>query len=125
MRPPLIAPRNYSVFRCWLSVVIVMVIAVMIAIAEVAVVVTVPAVVVLDAAVVSVPVARKKLLSVVMRPYPTSARIGRPGPVAVVPFIVISNGIPISFDPNEFGSRPRRDHMNYPRSWRRTNSDPD
>jgi hypothetical protein len=99
------------------------IVVVMVVIAVVAVVITIPTVVVLDAAMSSVPVARIELLTIVVRPYPMRSFIGWTCPVAVMPPIVVSDGIPIAFDPHEFRSRSRRHHMNDARPWRR--SDPD
>jgi hypothetical protein len=70
----------------------------------VSVVVLVPVVVVFESATISVPVARKKLLPIMVRFDPSSTFIGRPSPVALVPLIVMADRIPIPADPHELGA---------------------
>jgi hypothetical protein len=69
----------------------------------VAVPVVIPVVIVLNPAVISLPVAFKKKAAVVMRRNPTSAGVWCPRPISVMPFVVISYGIPVALDPQEIG----------------------
>lgn len=58
--------------------------------------VTVPTVVVLKTAALAVPVPWKKALSIMTRADPVCSRVGRPGPIASVPLIVISHCVPVA-----------------------------
>ena len=89
----------------------------------VAVVVTVPVMVVLNSAAVSVPVTREISLSIMMRNDPASALIRRPRPIARVPFVMVSNRIPVTLYPDEFGAWPHRYYRNH--TGGRRSADPD
>ena len=65
------------------------------------VVVIVPVVIMFEATAISVPVTRIKLLSIMARLDPSSAFIGWSRPVAVMPFIVVADRIPITAYPCE------------------------
>ena len=65
------------------------------------VVVLVPAVIVFESAMISVPVTRIKLLSIMVRFDPSSTFIGRPRPVAFMPLVVMTDRIPITAYPHE------------------------
>ena len=83
-------------------VVIVAVVVVIVAMTvEVAIVIMVRVVIVLNPTVVSVPVTWKVPLSVMVRSNPVSTFIRRLGPIASVPFVVVSDRIPVAFDPCE------------------------
>jgi hypothetical protein len=90
----------------------------------IAVFVFVPAVVVLEAAAVSVPIAREVLLAVVVWRDPVRARVRRAGPVAGVPLVVLAVRVPIALHPDEVRPRARR-HLNNPGRRGRANSDPE
>jgi hypothetical protein len=69
------------------------------------IVVIVPVVIMFEAATISVPVTRIKLLSIMARLDPTSALIGWPRPVTVMPFIVVADRIPVTAYPCESRAR--------------------
>jgi hypothetical protein len=92
---------------------------------EIAVMVAIPAVIVLKPAAISIPVTREELSSFIARAYPNGALIGRPGPIASMPLVVVSNRIPIAFHPDEFRTRSDRLDANHARRRGRTNSDSD
>lgn len=69
--------------------------------AVVALVVVVPVVVVFDAAVLAFPIAAVEALTIVTRAYPASALVGRASPIAAMPTIVATYGIPVAVDPEE------------------------
>jgi hypothetical protein len=89
----------------------------------VAFVVLVPAVIVFKPATISVPVARIKLLSIVVRFNPSSTFIGRPRPVAFMPFIVVADRIPVTAYPRVFRAWAWGRNSNHTGTRRRTNSD--
>src|SRR5579863_1199094 len=80
--------------------------------------VAVPAVIVLDSASLSVPVTVKELSTLISRADPSSPPVRHAGPIAVMPFPVVSGGIPIAIQPNEIGTGGYRPDANYP-GWRR------
>ena len=91
-------------------VVIVMVIMVAMVVAEavaVSIVVAIPAMIMFKAAAVALPIALKVLATLVTRTYPTSSLIGRPSPVTVMPFVVMTHWVPIAVDPDKFRSGTR------------------
>jgi hypothetical protein len=65
------------------------------------VVVLVPAMIVFESAMISIPVTRIKLLSIMVRFNPSSTFIRRPRPVAFMPPIVMAGWIPITAYPQE------------------------
>jgi len=73
----------------------------------------------------AVPVAREEALPVVMRPNPTRAGVRRAAPISSVPLIVTSDGIPVTFNPNEIGTGPGGLDSNNARRWRRPDADAD
>lgn len=87
------APCNSTLQGC---VILAMVVVVAVL---VPVVFPIPAVIVFEPATISVPVTRIILLSIVMRFHPSSAFIGRPRPVAIVPSVVVADRIPIAAYP--------------------------
>jgi lysylphosphatidylglycerol synthetase-like protein (DUF2156 family) len=101
-----------------MTMIIVIVIAAMIAVT-----IAIPFVIVLEAAVISVPITGIKPLAVVTRADPVGALVGRSAPVAFVPAIVSAHGIPVTINPDEVRARLRGKHSDHTRRWRRTNGD--
>jgi hypothetical protein len=93
--------------------------------AVVSLVTAVPAVVVLDAAVLAFPIAGEEALTVVTRAYPASALIGRASPIAAMPAIVATYGIPVAIDPEEPGAGADGTNGNDARRGRGTDYDSD
>jgi len=89
----------------------------------VSIMVMIPMVIVLQAAAITVPITRVKLLSVMVRFHPAGSRIRRARPVAFMPFIVMADGIPIATYPCEF--RPRTCRHNTNDAGTRRWADPD
>ena len=69
--------------------------------------VAIPAMIMFKAASTSFPIAFKKLPILMAGTHPTSSLIGRPGPITVMPFVVMSHRVPISVNPDKFRSGPR------------------
>jgi hypothetical protein len=92
---------------------------------EVAVMVMVPMMVVLKAAVISIPVANEVLFSIMVRSNPMSAFVWRLGPIARVPLVVVSHRIPVTVDPNKGRPGSDRRYGNYAWRWRSADSDSD
>ena len=88
----------------------------------IAVMVAIPAMVVLAPTSLTLPISPIEALSIVARPYPPSTRIDRAGPISGMPPVVAPDGIPVTVNPDEVRTRPRRNGNN-PRRRRRTNSD--
>jgi hypothetical protein len=82
----------------------------------------VPAVIVFHPAVLSLPVAGKEVLPVMMRRHPASAFVWWPAPIACMPPVVASHRIPIALYPKESGARAWGSANHASRRWR-TNSD--
>src|SRR4029077_13083167 len=80
--------------------------------------VSVPAVVMLPAATISLPVTREVLVSIMMWTYPARTGIWRPRPITPVPLVMPSHGIPIALDPDEFGSGTHGHRNHTGRRWR-------
>jgi len=106
-------------------VVVMIVVMVVAAVAEVSVVVVVPAVVVLYAAMLPVPVAGEVLLPIMVRSDPVSAFVRRPRPIALMPFVVRSYGVPIALNPDEIRPRTPGKHGHDSGRRRCANPDPD
>ncbi len=86
--------------------------------------VTIPSVIVPHGRLASAfPVAFKVLLALVTRAKPPAAFVRRTSPVAVMPRISRSVGIPVAFDKNVSGSRTSGLNPNYARGRRRSDSD--
>src|SRR5713226_1185047 len=83
----------------------------------------VPAVIVLHPAVFSFPIPFIVLPALIAWRPPPSATIWRPGPVTLMPLPVVSDRIPIAFDPNILGSGLGR--KNADDTWRRRRADSD
>jgi hypothetical protein len=84
------------------------------------VVVTIPMVIMFDAASISDPIAREELPVFISGSKPPSANIWSTSPIPCVPFPVVSNGVPITVDPQKFRRRLRRYNVND--AWRRRRS---
>jgi hypothetical protein len=91
--------------------------------AIVPIVIVVPTVIVLQAAVVPIPVTRVVLLPVVVRFHPSGARVGRPRPVAFMPSIVVAGRIPVAAYKRVIRSRTWRRNAN--QAGRRGRADSD
>src|ERR1700731_3482708 len=89
----------------------------------VAVVIMVPAVIVFDVAAIAVPIAGKELSSIMVRTHPARSFIGRPSPIARMPYVTTAHRIPVTIHPSEFGSGSFRDYANHTRWRRRPDSD--
>jgi hypothetical protein len=93
--------------------------AVAVMVVAVAVIVTVsvpiPTMVVFEAAPVSLPVTRKKLLAIVMRRYPHGPGIRWAAPIPFVPPVVSANRIPVALNPNIVWTGARRLYRDYAR----------
>jgi hypothetical protein len=96
---------------------------ILVAVMEVPSLVSVRVVIVVHPTVISVPVTRKELLSVVMRLYPASTLVWGASPIAGMPSVLLSHWVPIAVYPNEIGSRSLRLNSNHAGSRWRTNSD--
>jgi len=112
-------------------VVVIVIIAVTVAMIVVIVIPTVitfmimiPFVVVLDSATRTFPIAVIEPLSIVARADPASAFIRRATPITIMPAIVASGGIPVTADPDEFGSGQCRNDGDNTWFGRRTNTNP-
>jgi len=112
-------------------VVVIVIIAVTVAMIVVIVIATVitfmimiPFVVVLDSAMRTFPIAVIEPLSIVARVDPASAFIRRATPITFMPAIVASGGIPVTADPDEFGSGQCRNDGDNTWFGRRTNTNP-
>jgi len=106
-----------------MAVTVTMVIVIMIA-AVIAIMIVIPFMVMLDAAMRAFPIAVIEPLSIVARADPASAFVGWLAPIAFMPAIVASGGIPVAADPDEFGSGLCGNHCDDTRFGRRTNTDP-
>src|SRR5690349_18016654 len=96
-------------------------VAVVVAIAAVAV----PAVIVPEGSVIAFPVAFIIAGAVMARANPVSTLVGRTGPVAVMPSVLVPVGIPIALDPDIAGARSHRVNADHALGWRRSNIDSD
>jgi hypothetical protein len=111
-------PSSQDSFAVYKILVMVVVVPIIIAVAAV----FVPMMIVVNVAAVAVPIARKKLLPVVMRSHPSSAFVWRLRPVTLVPLIFSSFRIPIALDPHIGRARASRDNSHYAWARRRSNS---
>src|SRR6516164_499417 len=95
------------------------VMSVMVMIFEVTVSAMIPVVVVFDTAAFSLPVARIIPFAVVVRCHPMRSLVRRSSPIAFMPFVVFSQGIPVTLYPCEPWLRHWGDNGNYAgRRWR-------
>ena len=82
-------------------------------------------VVMLDVVRILDPVAGEELTAVMARTDPNEALARRAAPIAVMPDIAVTHGIPVAGDPNEIGARSRGTHVNDTRRRRRPDNDAD
>ena len=104
------------------TVVMIMIVVVLVP-TVVAFVIVIPFMVVLDAAMFTFPIAVVEAFSVVARADPASTFIGWPAPIAFMPAIVTSGGIPVAADPDESGFGLRGDDGHNTRLGRSANAD--
>jgi len=83
------------------------------------IVVVVPVVIVFNTAAISFPVTRIEPFTVVVRHDPASSLVGWSSPIASVPPVMPSYGIPITLHPQELRTRPFWQNPNHPsrRCW--------
>ena len=91
--------------------------------AVIAFVIVVPFMVVFKTTVWAIPITGIEPLAIMARADPTGAFIRRPAPIAFMPAIVSSGGIPVAANPDEFGSGLRGDDGDNARRGRRANTD--
>src|SRR5580704_3872690 len=91
----------------------------------IAVMIAVPAMVVLAAAVFSVPVAGVKAFAVMTMAYPARTLVGRPCPIALMPPITTSYGIPVTAYPDITWPGAYRLDSYHSRRWGRPDPDSD
>ena len=89
----------------------------------VAIALMIPTVIVFDVAAIAVPIAGKELSSIMVRTHPARSFIGRPSPIARMPYVTTTHRIPVTIHPSEFGSGSFRDYANHTRWRRRPDSD--
>jgi hypothetical protein len=85
--------------------------------------ISVPVMIVFKPSTLAFPIARIILLTLVARPYPSSARIGCSRVVPLMPFVMSSGWIPVPLDPNVALARTSRHSSIAPGLRRRTNVD--
>jgi hypothetical protein len=80
--------------------------------------IVIPVVIVRNPAAISLPVAFEKAVAVVMGTNPMRTGIRCPGPISVMPFVVVSYRIPVALDPKKIGSWTRRQNPHHAgRRW--------
>jgi hypothetical protein len=90
---------------------------------KIAIMTAIPFVIVFDAAMATIPIAREKLLTIVMRADPVGTLVRRTRPVTFMPAIMPADGIPISVNPGK--TRSGRSGMHGHNSRRRRRSEVD
>src|SRR6516165_4254067 len=103
--------------------VMIMVMMVFVLVSIVPVSIAVPVVIMLNPAVLTLPVASVVLSALVMRSLPIGALIWCARPVTLMPSPVVSNRVPIAINPLVARSWAGRHKTNY--RWRRRRTDPD
>jgi hypothetical protein len=103
------------------AIVIITIMFVFVVVAKIPVMIMVPMVVVFNSAPVPGPVTPEVPLAIVVRGNPVGSYIGRPSPVVVMPFVMVSHWIPVAFHPYEIWFRLRR--LNVHDAGRRWRSD--
>jgi hypothetical protein len=96
-----------------------------IAIAISTVAVPIPFVPVFEAAAISFPITAVKALAIVTRSDPSSTLIGWTSPVATMPPVMSSHGIPVTIHPHKFRPRLIGNNSHHARPRWRTDSDTD
>jgi len=118
------APGRYRLLVIVVAVVVIVVI-IPIVVVVIAIVFLVPMMVVLDAAMIAIPIANEIALPIMMWWHPMSADVRRTRPIAFVPFVVISDGIPVALNPHEVRSGAGWHDSNNARRRRRANANAD
>ncbi len=90
--------------------------------AVIPVVVMIPSMIVFDVAAISVPVTCIKLLTIVARSHPSSTFVRRPRPIPAMPYVAMSDWIPVTVYPPVTRARTGRLNANNARTRRRPNS---
>jgi hypothetical protein len=119
-------PAHYTTLlkRLLVAIVIVSIMMIVAIVVEVAVVAPIPTVVVLEPAVIPVPIALEVLSPLIPGTDPASAVVRRPRPVAIVPSVVSSCRIPIAIDPEVVRSGTHGPYADNPGRRRRANPNP-
>ena len=84
----------------------------------IAVMVAIPAMVMIEAAMRTIPVAGVEAAAFMARADPVRAGVRWTSPISFMPDVAAVYGIPVALDPGEFGTRANRDDV-MPRRWRR------
>jgi hypothetical protein len=79
--------------------------------------------VVFKSATVAFPISLEELLSIVVGPHPSGARIRWSSPISFVPLVASAHRIPITINPNVVGAWTYRPNPHDPGSRRRPYSD--
>ncbi len=101
------------------------VVAVVVVVAKIAIMAAIPFVVVLHAAATAFPIAREKLLTIVMRADPPGPFVRRTRPVTFVPAIAAIYRVLITVYPNVTGTGSRGPNGHNPGRRRRSDADAD
>jgi len=108
---------RFGIMKCWAPSLVSIVITV-----PVPVVLTIPMVIVVEPPAIAIPIASKKLPSVMPGPNPMSARIGWTSPIPLMPSIAASRRVPVALNPDEVGSWSGWQHPDNTRRRRRPDS---
>jgi hypothetical protein len=100
-----------------------MVVVVIVPAVAIVVAVMVPMVVMVKAAVIAVPIAGVILAAFMARSYPMRSLVWRPCPIAGVPFVMPSDGIPVALNPYKIRPWTSRNYTNYARRRRIPDAD--
>jgi hypothetical protein len=104
--------RLHSLFTCALS-------------PEITVPASIRLVIVIDPPFIAFPVALKELSAIVAGSDPASAGVWQASPVTVMPFVMVSDRIPVAIDAHIVGAGTSRHHSDYPGLRWRADSDSD
>jgi len=89
----------------------------------VAVLIAVPTMIVFEPAAIAIPVAGEEPLAIMMRCNPYGAGIRRLAPIAGMPFVMVTDWIPVAVNPNKLRAGSGRPYCNHTRRRRRADSD--
>jgi len=73
----------------------------------VSIAVMIPPMIMFKPAAIAFPVSLKILPTLVTRAYPSSTFIGWPGPIPIVPPVMMTDRVPVAVDPHKFRTRTR------------------
>ncbi len=76
-------------------------------------------------ATIAIPAALKVLVSIISGLHPPCAVVGRPGPVSLMPFVLVTHWIPVAGYPGVIRARTSRLYPNNTRRWRCADSNSD